>query len=559
MDYGRYTPRNVTMGALGGGGIGSENPVAGFMQGYQFVDNIQRQNAADEANAKTQALRDQLLQGQVDAQNNQKQINTNKAIIAAINNNPDPDALYKNFSIDEINNALGPALNTPWLSHYATQEGRDQFKSGYIDIAQGMPNPANNNTFNGPLLTQGVTKAFKPQIDMQAAGKGNDVTGGEIDSIYPAKSDPGKFYMGMKVYHADGTYDVGVPWTVNGTSDPNDTAKPFDFNQVMDTLQRHALLVHHLDLQNAKLGDQTTQNRLDAQSQNQDLMEQIYQYNRANLNATPEERTSAISRSALLSGRGTSESIALGKTFGASAREHALDDAAKANRLVSNNFSTYYDNPDAMATDARMIQSYNPSLANALVKGSQIADPQQRKAYLDGLQYNAESYAGKAALGKTNIMEVPDKAGGTQVFTQKGTDAAAGKEPTAWEEMGQSVQSKITPLLAGEHVKDIDKELYLLSKKDQGQQALEDAMQDPNMKAVVDKSPQLQQMLGSEDTREKQQYRETLYAERAQYDAIVKGQQQPKTVGATPQPTGRVKLQSNGDPSQVKYASPQQR
>lgn len=289
MDMGRYTPRNV----MGYGGAGGENPVSAFMQGYQFVNNLQHQDAADQQDQQTQALKTQLLQGQIDAQNiqnqnattaaanaataaaNQKQINTNKAIAAQLASNPDPDALHANFSDEELNGAFGPLLNHPLLAQYATPEGRMQFKQGYNTLAAALPSDANNNTFNQDQAKTGFTQMFKPQIMAQVRGKVPNAIDAEVATIYPAQGRPGQFYTTLNVKKADGSSEI-VPWTMNGTNDPDDKVKPFDITKVMDVAQRNALLVHHLDLQDAKMGDQETQKRLEAESQNNDLIQQAH-------------------------------------------------------------------------------------------------------------------------------------------------------------------------------------------------------------------------------------------------------------------------------------------
>jgi len=412
MDYGRNTPANVR--GYGGLGGASENPVAGFMQGYGFVNDLNRQNAADARAQTSDDLRNQILQGQIDAQNTQKQaisnqndVNANKAFASFIQQNPDPDTWTNYYSPDEINKRIGPILQDPRFSHYATQQGRDQFKQGYSTFMSGMPNQDNGGNYDQQKLLQGFNQMYAPQIN-QGTGEGGrtDVVAKQVNGIVPAQN-PGQFYVTVKTDYADGTSSVG-PWTMNRTGAPTDTVKPFDLSKVMDTTQYNAAVVHYLDQQNAKLGDPEALKRMSAQSENQDLLHNVDQLPQG---LPAEQQRQAITRAALQSGRSVGEATALGANLAVEPKDKTLDDAGKAASIFGQNVGYLYDDPAKAAGLANLIGDKNPVLSGQLQKLSQIQDKDQYNAAVDDLRTKAQSMGERAALAtpKYGTMNIGDQ------------------------------------------------------------------------------------------------------------------------------------------------------
>ena len=295
MDYGRYTPHNVTGGGLGGA---SENPVSGFMQGYSFVRNQQRQDAADAQEQKRSALQDQLLQSKVDEVNNQKQINENYAVAAAMRDNP--TGWWKNFdesTLKRIRSALG---NNPDLAYLTTQQGRNNFKIGVNQIMSGMPDEQNGGNLDTQKILAGMNLGLKPQLM-----RGTDVNGRtdfQDKSLYgftPA-TDKDHFFMMVKTIDSQGNPDIG-PITERRTSAPDDPVKAFTIPGVMDALRHNAAIVNWLDSQNARLGDPEALKRISAQSRNHELLNQIDQIDPS---IAPEDRRTAVTRAVLAGGGG---------------------------------------------------------------------------------------------------------------------------------------------------------------------------------------------------------------------------------------------------------------
>jgi hypothetical protein len=548
--------------------MGGENPVSAFMQGYQFVNNLQRQDAADQQDQQTQALRTQLMQGQIDAQNlqnqnattaaanaatataNQKQVNTNKAIMAQLASNADPDALHANFSDEELNGAFGPLLNHPLLAQYATPEGRMQFKQGYNTFAAALPSDANNNTFNQDQAKTGFTQMFKPQIMAQVQGKVPNAVDADVATIYPAQGRPGSFYTTLNVKKADGSSEI-VPWTMNGTNDPDDKVKPFDISRVMDVAQRNALLVHHLDLQDAKMGDQGTLARMDAQGQNQALLDQVDQLPQG---MPPDQQRQAITRTALQAGRGMQEAGTLGANL--SPEDKTLGNMERGQQIFNSMLPSLYGNPDAVAQAASKLAPYNPVAAAQLQKLSQEKDPEKFNAGLDSFRTQMESMSQRAALNMPRYNEFATPEGGSVYTSQTPGEAAKGQQPQVVQGVGASPKpekTEVMPEQARVKIQQIDKELYTISKGgDSGS-----AESDPKMKEAMAKSPLLAALLKSGDPEAKKQYQQTLQEQRAFYSDLLAGSTGASTRSApqqsprVPQPTaGRVIVATDPDTGQ---------
>jgi hypothetical protein len=473
MDYGRYTPHNA-MGGYGGMGGGSENPVAGFMQGYSFVDNLQRQQAADAEAQKTNALRDQLLQGQVDDLNNQKQINSNYAVMTAMTH--DPSGWWNNFDDATLQKTLSGLANHPEYGYLATPDGRNQFKTGYNKIMSSMPNLQNGGTFDIQGITDGLNQALGPQINKgTGANNSTDVQKKEIAGIVPAPN-PGQFYFTVKTTYNDGTSDI-APLTVYRSGDPNDVARPYTVEQVLDPLRRNAAIVNYLDSQNARLGDKGAISRIQAQGQNQDLVNQI---NQIDPSLSPADRQQAIVKAALQNNRSPGEAIALGANMAANPKDRALDDAAKAIQVFDHSIGSVYDNPDRAEMLADQLRPYSKVLADQLDVASRIKDPAQYNAAIDNARIKRESLTQQAQWNQPSYHEFGNQGGGTTVFSQTPKQALNGQEPREVGGLGKNPPPIMSDMTYPAALKRQTELTNLITKEDKS-----GILNDPRMKAAL--------------------------------------------------------------------------
>lgn len=477
MDYGRYTPHNVTGGGLGGA---SENPVSGFMQGYSFVRNQQRQDAADAQEQKRSALQDQLLQSKVDEVQNQRQINLNAALANDMRQNP--TGWWKNYDDDTLNQVFSGLKSNPDLAYLTTPEGRNAFKLGATKIMSGMPSDQNGGNFDLKSIKDGVNLGLKPQLMKGTDANGRtDFLDKSIAGFVPAPSRD-NFYMTVQTTDNQGNVDV-APVTERRSADPNDPVKAFTIPGVMDALRHNAAIVNWLDSQNARLGDQEALKRISAQSRNHELLNQIDQIDP---NLSPEDRRTAITRAVLAGGGGVNEATTLGANMGASPKDRTLDDANKAAAVFNHNVGYLYDNPGTAAALAEQIKDASPVLAGQLRNLSQIKDKDQYNAAVDDLRLKAESMPTRAALNTEHFQQFNLPDGSTFYGVQTPAGAIKGKGMVEAPGLGTSPpQSKpeMTPAQAFRRQTELTR---LLSKADEPN-AMGQLLQDPKLKDALKK------------------------------------------------------------------------
>jgi hypothetical protein len=315
---------------FGGGALGNENPVTGFMQGYSFVDNLKRQQEADARARADDELRKQLLQGQgqllqgqVDAMNNQKQSNLMKAMAADMER--DPYGWMNNYDEDTLNNVFTHVKNNPDLAYLATSEGRNRFKTGYNKIMSGMPNEQNGGVFDTQAIMDGLNTALGDQLNKGTDANGRtDFQGKQVAGFVPAPNE-GQFYILVKTRDAGGNEHV-APITRNRTGDPDDIARPFTVDEMMGGLRRNAAAVNYLDSMQARLGDQEAIKRISTHDRATKLTDQLERIDRK---LPLEEQKREAIKAGLQHGLGVNEAIFLGANWTQTGKERSHSGASR--------------------------------------------------------------------------------------------------------------------------------------------------------------------------------------------------------------------------------------
>jgi hypothetical protein len=546
MDYGRYTPHNVTGGALGGG-MAAENPGAGFMQGYGFVRNQQRQDEADEQGRKRDALQDQILQSKVDDISNQRQSNVLRAMAADMER--DPVNWMKGYSEDELSKAFANVGSNPDLAHLATPEGRAQYRAGVNKIHASMPNDQNGGQFDIQGITDGLNMALPGQINKGTDVNGRtDFQGKKIVGFAPAP-DGHRFYMLVQTTDVNGNPDVG-PVTEKRTADPNDKVKAFSLEEVMGTLRRNSAAVNYLDSQQARLGDAEAIKRTTARSDHARVLDTINSNIDPNLQGA--ERQAAITREGYRAGLNPSEASTLASNMAVDNKDKALDDANKGYVVFDHYVKNIYGDPRYAAQLAETLKTSSPILSGQLSKISQIQDVNQYNQAVDDLREKAMGLHERATMNMPHFHNMPTGDGGEQPFSQTPRQALGGVPPQSVEGFNKPPKPAVDPIKARDKVQQIDKELYMLEKGDTSE-AMAKIMADPKMKATVEGNKQLQAVLNSGDKEARDQYYQTLKEQRAMYsEYAARGQSnKPAQAGSAAPPKGKIKAFRNKETGQV--------
>jgi hypothetical protein len=557
MDYGRYTPHNVTGGGLGGA---SENPVSGFMQGYSFVRNQQRQDAADEQGRKRDALQDQILQSKVDDINNAKQSNQMRAL--AMDMERDPYGFMNNYDPEFLNKTFANVGNNPDLAHLATPEARARYKAGINKLFASMPNEQNGGTFDVQGVTDGLNMAFQHQVDKGTDVNGRtDFQGKKIVGFTPAP-DGHSFYMLVQTTDAQGNVDVG-PITERRTADPKDNVRAFTVDEVLGTVRRNNAVVNYLDAQQARLGDQEAIKRATARSEHSRVLNTID----ANVDPslTGASKQAAITREGFKAGLDVGPASTLGAGLAADDKDKVLDDANKAAAVFSHYMSngSLYDNPNSAAQLAQTLKASSPVLSGRLNEISKIQDVGKYNDALDRLKEMSGSLHERAALGETKFHEVPQNDGSTVVVTQTGRGALKGQEPQVLDGAGKPVKPAKPEMTLHAAMKRQTELAHLMSKADEEGQ-IGNLLKDAGIKATLQKKADAgdesakKALAGTDDGDAAKAYRQAIANEMKMVNEVIQGH-----VGKTPQqssqpaanPKGKVVLVRDPVTGQQRYVN----
>ena len=215
------------------------------MQGMSAMSSIQAQNL------QNQKLRYEM---EKDKEERQKASMANQlsGFVYALNKDPAvaygmiPDALWMEIS------------KHPSFARFATPEGREQIRDNYSKLVLSMPNETNGGRFNVPQIKESLNVLLGDELNKGTADDGKPALKKEIASIYPNKD--GSFFIELNVTRQDGS-SYRAPLTTGRTSDPKDTVRPVNIEELADHLRVKDSLATYLEAKLIGLGDKEAEKR----------------------------------------------------------------------------------------------------------------------------------------------------------------------------------------------------------------------------------------------------------------------------------------------------------